>query len=132
MLNPPAGGGLSPKQKGFASGLSWKEFTNLVLNTNIPPYFLQNKISKDEMLSKMLVENWQYAKRQMTWFKRDKRIKWTNSPTLSSVSRFLPSIFDFFSLFFRFLLIKFSETVFVSFFIFFAGCLFSIFRQNIF
>ena len=24
----------------------------------------------------MLHENWQYAKRQMTWFKRDKKIKW--------------------------------------------------------
>ena len=94
MLNPPAGGGLVAETKRLrASGLSWKRIHELGFEYKYPALFLQNKISKDEMLSKMLVENWQYAKRQMTWFKRDKRIKWTNSPTLSSVSRFLPSIF---------------------------------------
>ncbi|MEK7634420.1 MAG: tRNA (adenosine(37)-N6)-dimethylallyltransferase MiaA, partial [Patescibacteria group bacterium] len=43
-----------------------------------PAMFLQNKISKDEMIDNMIKENWRYAKRQMTWFKRDKNIIWIN------------------------------------------------------
>lgn len=58
------------------SGLSWKRIYELGFEYKYPALFLQNKISKEEMLPKMLAENWQYAKRQMTWFKRDKRIKW--------------------------------------------------------
>ena len=58
------------------SGLSWKRIYELGFEYKYPALFLQNKISKDEMLSKMFIENRQYAKRQMTWFKRDKRIKW--------------------------------------------------------
>ena len=61
------------------SGLSWKRLYGLGFEYKYPALFLQNKISKDEMLSKMLIENWQYAKRQMTWFKKDKRIKWNKN-----------------------------------------------------
>ena len=31
------------------------------------------------MLAKIEKETWRYAKRQMTWFKRDKRIRWFES-----------------------------------------------------
>ncbi len=58
------------------SGLSWKRIYELGFEYKYPALFLQNKISKEEMLEKIILENWQYAKRQMTWFKRDKRIKW--------------------------------------------------------
>ena len=62
------------------SGLSWKRIYELGFEYSYPALFLRGEISKDEMLAKMLIENWQYAKRQMTWFKRDKRIKWINFP----------------------------------------------------
>ena len=62
------------------SGLSWKRLYELGFEYKYPALFLRREISKDEMLAKMLIENWQYAKRQMTWFKRDKRIKWINFP----------------------------------------------------
>jgi len=38
--------------------------------------FLQNKISKKEMQEKLFQESKNYAKRQMTWFRKDKRIIW--------------------------------------------------------
>ena len=57
-------------------GISWKRLYELGFEYKYPSLFLQGKISKTEMLDKMLLENWHYAKRQMTWFKRDKRIKW--------------------------------------------------------
>jgi len=58
------------------TGLSWKRIYEFGFEYKYPALFLQGKISKEDMLTKMLTENWQYAKRQMTWFKRDKRIKW--------------------------------------------------------
>lgn len=39
-------------------------------------YFLEGKLEKDEMLEKLKIKIRQFAKRQMTWFKKDKRIKW--------------------------------------------------------
>lgn len=75
------------------SVLSWKRIYELGFEYKYPALFLQNKISKEEMLAKMTLENWQYAKRQMTWFKRDKRIKWINPPALFSFLQILQSTF---------------------------------------
>ena len=38
--------------------------------------YLKREIDYKEMKEKSLQELFQYAKSQMTWFKRDKRIKW--------------------------------------------------------
>jgi len=78
-----------------SSVLPWKRIYELGFEYKYPALFLQNKISKDEMLAKMLIENRQYSKRQMTWFKRDKRIKWINFPTFSLSPRFFSSISQF-------------------------------------
>lgn len=100
MLNPPTDGDLIAETKKLKkNGLSWKRIYELGFEYKYPALFLQGKIGKDEMLQKMLIENWQYAKRQMTWFsakgvsasggKKDKRIRWINHPTLSSFLQYL-------------------------------------------
>ena len=66
-------------QKLRNSGLSWKRIYELGFEYKYPALFLQGKINKEDILKRMLHENWQYAKRQMTWFKRDKRIKWVKN-----------------------------------------------------
>jgi len=38
--------------------------------------YLQNKIALEETIQKMKFRTHQYARRQMTWFKKDKRIEW--------------------------------------------------------
>jgi len=38
--------------------------------------YLQNKIVLEEAIQKMKFRTHQYARRQMTWFKKDKRIEW--------------------------------------------------------
>lgn len=58
------------------SGLPWKRIYELGFEYKYPALFLQGKMSKQEMLEQMILENQHYAKRQMTWFKRDKRIRW--------------------------------------------------------
>jgi len=37
---------------------------------------LQNKTTLEEAVQRMKFRTHQYARRQMTWFKRDERIKW--------------------------------------------------------
>ena len=61
-------------------GLSWKRLEALGLEYRYLALYLQKKIDKKEMLSKIETESWRFAKRQRSWFKRDKRIKWF-SPT---------------------------------------------------
>ncbi|MDI6820638.1 MAG: tRNA (adenosine(37)-N6)-dimethylallyltransferase MiaA [Patescibacteria group bacterium] len=56
--------------------ISWKKLESFGLEYRYAAYYLQNKISKNEMIKKLLKEIGHYAKRQMTWFKRDKRINW--------------------------------------------------------
>jgi tRNA dimethylallyltransferase len=41
--------------------------------------YLDKKISKEECIEKIVTHTYQYAKRQMTWWKRDKSIFWTDS-----------------------------------------------------
>jgi len=57
-------------------GLSWKRMEELGLEYRYVALYLQNKITKQEMLEKLNSEIFKYAKRQMTYFKRDPEIKW--------------------------------------------------------
>lgn len=57
-------------------GLSWKRMEALGLEYRFLARFLQGKISKDEMMRGLEIAIRHYAKRQMTWFKRDKGIRW--------------------------------------------------------
>ena len=49
-------------------GLGYKEVVD----------FLENKISYDEMVEKIKQESRHYAKRQLTWFRKNKDITWIN------------------------------------------------------
>ena len=58
------------------SGLSDKRIMNLGFEYLYPLLFIQKKISEKEMIEETILGNTQYAKRQMTWFKRDPEIQW--------------------------------------------------------
>jgi tRNA dimethylallyltransferase len=68
LHNPPADG-----------GISWKRLEEFGLEFRYITQYLQKKLSYDEMLQKLEKEIEHFAKRQMTWFKRDKRIRWVES-----------------------------------------------------
>jgi len=53
-----------------AKGLSWKRMENLGLEYRFIARYLQNKITKEEMVEQLETAIRQYAKRQITWFKR--------------------------------------------------------------
>ncbi len=59
-----------------ANGLSWKRLYDLGLEYRYISRYLRGLISLDQMKADILHESYQYAKRQMTWFKRDQSIIW--------------------------------------------------------
>lgn len=60
-------------------GVSWKRLYDLGLEYRYISLYLRGKLSYDEMRNELLTAIKQYARRQMTWFKRDKEIKWINN-----------------------------------------------------
>jgi len=56
--------------------LSWKKIQSFGLGYFWIPLYLQNKISKEKLFEKIYLAEKNYAKRQMTWFKKDQRINW--------------------------------------------------------
>lgn len=63
-------------KKLHASGVSWKKLIEFGLEYKYISFYLQNKITKQEMIEQLNRAIRQYAKRQMIWFKRDSRIIW--------------------------------------------------------
>ncbi len=66
-------------------GLSDKRISELGFEYLYPNLFLNKKITKQEMIEKTIQENIKYAKRQMTWFKRDKNIKWYTPEEIKNI-----------------------------------------------
>ena len=86
-------GMLKEAQKLHASGISWKRMNELGLESRWCALHLQGKISKQEMLSQLEIAIWHYAKRQKTWFKRDKETLWLDPKDINrafkTIRRFL-------------------------------------------
>ena len=68
-------------------GLLWKRMEELGLEYRYLARYLQEKTSKEEMIIQLAHEIWQYAKRQRTWFKRDKRIRWFKPQQKKDIAR---------------------------------------------
>lgn len=67
------------------SGLSYERMETLGLEYRYLARFLQDKLTLDEMTNQLENEIFHYAKRQLTWFKRDSRIHWFDKDDLSSI-----------------------------------------------
>ncbi|MEK7630393.1 MAG: tRNA (adenosine(37)-N6)-dimethylallyltransferase MiaA [Patescibacteria group bacterium] len=65
-------------QKLHSQGLSWARLESFGLEYRYIAQFLQNKIPKETMKKLIIQGSLNYAKRQITWFKRDKKINWIN------------------------------------------------------
>jgi tRNA dimethylallyltransferase len=75
------------------NGLSWERMESLGLEYRYGSLYLQGKMTKQEMIEKLNTESWHYAKRQKTWFKRDKNTVWIDprkkSRSLKDIKNFL-------------------------------------------
>ncbi|HEY0090402.1 MAG TPA: tRNA (adenosine(37)-N6)-dimethylallyltransferase MiaA [Candidatus Lokiarchaeia archaeon] len=72
-------GMMAEVKKLHRSGISWKRLEEFGLEYKYIAFFLQGELTKQEMIEKLQKEIEHYAKRQMTWFKRDPRIVWVKN-----------------------------------------------------
>ncbi len=86
-------GMLAEAKRLHARGLSYKRMEELGLEYRYMARLLQNKITRTVFIEHLDGEIRKYAKRQMTWFKRNKEINWIKSETKAAtlVRRFLRS-----------------------------------------
>ncbi len=72
-----AQGILSEVKNLITGGVPVKRFAELGLEYSLIADYIDGKISsQDELIKLIQTKIRQYAKRQMTWFKRDKEIRW--------------------------------------------------------
>jgi len=63
-----------------ASGVSWERLESFGLEYRYIARYLQNTINHDEMTTELNTKIRQFAKRQLTWLKRDPNIVWLPFP----------------------------------------------------
>lgn len=56
--------------------LSWERLDNFGLEYRYVARYLRGQITEEEMIKVLEKEIWRYAKRQLTWFKRNSQIHW--------------------------------------------------------
>ncbi|MBI4123228.1 MAG: tRNA (adenosine(37)-N6)-dimethylallyltransferase MiaA [Parcubacteria group bacterium] len=59
-----------------AQGLSWKRIDELGFEYRFAAAFLRKELSKDEMKRNIQKATEDFARRQMLWFKKDRRVRW--------------------------------------------------------
>jgi len=65
------------KKLHFKDRISWKRLGSFGLGYNLIPKYLKGEIkTEEELFEKIYQAEKDYAKRQMTWFQKDKRIVW--------------------------------------------------------
>ncbi len=58
------------------NGLNWQRLDDFGLEYRYISRYLRNLISYEEMVEILNQKIWQFSKKQMTWFKKDKNIHW--------------------------------------------------------
>lgn len=61
-------------------GLSWRRMESLGLEYRFISRHLRGQLSRQEMVGRLNAATNDYAKRQLTWFKKDRRVHWLNNP----------------------------------------------------
>lgn len=67
-------------------GLSYDRMDELGLEYRYLSQFLQNIITREELTETLCTKIWQYARRQKTWFKKQKNIHWFIPPDYDQIS----------------------------------------------
>jgi tRNA dimethylallyltransferase len=74
-------------------GISKDRLSEIGLEYRVVIEFLEKGINQSDMIKKLEEKNWQYAKRQLTWLKRDETIEWfereNSVAILTRVQKFL-------------------------------------------
>ena len=69
-------GMVAEARKLHQQGVSWKRMEEIGLEYKYLALHLQGKLTKKEMAEALNAKSWQYARRQMTWFRKTKNVRW--------------------------------------------------------
>lgn len=69
----------------LTSGVSKERLSEIGLEYRLVLDLIDGTISKEQLILKLEEKNWQYAKRQLMWLKRDTSIKWFEREDTSSI-----------------------------------------------
>lgn len=78
-------GMIEEAKKLHKEGVSYERMDNLGLEYRYLAKYLQGEITKEEMTELIETKNRQYAKRQMTWLRRDESIEWFATENRSAI-----------------------------------------------
>ena len=70
-------------QRLHKNGLSYKRMNELGLEYRYLALYLQKKITKEEVVERLSAKIWQYARRQVIYWKRNKDIRWDSLAALN-------------------------------------------------
>ncbi|MBI2013237.1 MAG: tRNA (adenosine(37)-N6)-dimethylallyltransferase MiaA [Candidatus Colwellbacteria bacterium] len=71
------------------SGVSWKRLDDLGLEYRYVSRYLRDMINHNTMKEMILRESWKYARRQMTWWRKDQSIHWISGKINSRLNSLL-------------------------------------------
>lgn len=84
---------IAETEKVLAAGLDPERLSEIGLEYRLVMEYLVGEVDENTLRVKLVEKNWQYAKRQLTWLKRDDSIVWVNQTDMraieSHVSNFL-------------------------------------------
>lgn len=80
-------GMIDEAKKLHKQGVSWKRMEQIGLEYRYLSRYLRKLITRDEMIKQLESEIVSYAKRQMTWWKKDNSINWFNKKQLPAIKQ---------------------------------------------
>lgn len=78
-------GMIDEARKLHAGGVTFERMAELGLEYKHLADFLRERCSEEELIERIERDDWRYAKRQRTWFKRNKDIHWFEGDNLNGV-----------------------------------------------
>ncbi len=72
-----------------AKGVTYKRMKEFGLEYGLLAQLLQKKLNREGFIERLLIETWQYAERQRTWFRRRDDIVWFDPRDRNSVQQIL-------------------------------------------
>lgn len=73
------------------NGIPYKRMEDLGIEYKYIARFLQGQLTEDTLIEQLNIKSRQYAKRQMTWLKRDRSIIWINPTDMATIEHKIES-----------------------------------------
>lgn len=87
-------GMINEVKKLHENGVGWKRLDDFGLEYRYVSRYLRRLLSKDEMIKQLETKIWQFSKRQKTWFKRNKNIRWFELKDYKKIERKVKSFIN--------------------------------------